>query len=462
MTVGEEILDLPAIELSERLAARTLTSVDLTEGYLARIARMQPLLNCFVTVTPERARADAARADAARAAGQQGPLLGLPYGVKDIIDTAGIRTTWGTRAHLDRVPERDADVVARLTAAGAVLLGKLSTTELANTFGSNWPADGLGGAHRNPWNRNLWAGGSAAGPGAAVAAGLCAFALGSETWGSIDCPSALNAVTGLRPTYDAVSRRGVMTVAWSLDKVGPMVRDARDAVMVLRALAQLPISLERATAAGGAALRVGYIDHVGFPSPDPAYDTAWAAAKDVLRASGVPMKPVTLPDTADEPAVFVTLVAESLVAFEGFIRDGHAARMFDRETWPEKIAWLDKLGMTASDYVKAQRVRAQVQRAYQAIFDEVDVLVGPGFPLLAPAVDAKLPSFEAKDTHFTLVTDGNAAGLPAVSLPMGFTASGLPLGMHVVAAGYRDEDALALAALVQAQTDHHRRRPPAA
>jgi aspartyl-tRNA(Asn)/glutamyl-tRNA(Gln) amidotransferase subunit A len=453
MTVDDATLDRPTVELTSLLDEGRTTSAELTDAYLARIERRGPALNCYITVTAERARADAAKADARRAAGERGPVLGIPYALKDLIDTAGIATTWGTRPMLDRVPSTDADVAARLAANGAVLLGKLHCTELANSFGVQHQEDAHNGACRNPWNLARWAGGSSGGSGAAVAAGLCGFAIGTETLGSIDCPAAFCGVVGLRPTYDLVSRAGVMTAAWTLDKVGTLTRDARDARAILPVLATQPIATRPRK------LRIGVIDVLDPKVSDPALAAVWAQARDLLRSLG-DVEAMTAPELPSQPAVLTILLAEIRAAFDDFIRSGQIHAIYDRQPWSQKESEYQALDLRAEDYIKALRVRTQVQLAYRTVFERYDVLVTAGRPEAArPLVGYKEIESDAPNGFVTLMINGNLIGAPAITLPIGFNADGLPLSMHAIAAPYDEDALLAFAEQYQAHTDFHRKRP---
>ena len=455
MTISETTLDLPVVEITDLLDRGQVTSVELTEAYLARIAKRGAALNCFITVTPERARADAAKADARRAAGERGAVLGIPYGLKDLIDTKGIATTWGTRTMLERVPTSDGDVASQLAIAGGVLLGKLHCTELANSFGVQNQEDAHNGACRNPWNLARWAGGSSGGSGAAVAAGLCGFAIGTETLGSIDCPAAFCGVVGLRPTYDLVSRGGVMTAAWTLDKVGPLTRDARDARAVLATISSQPVTPQQRR------LRIGLVDIIDPKIADASLAPLWTQAKQVLAEIGT-VETVTLPDLPSLPATLTILLAEIRAAFDDFIRTGHIHALYDRQPWVSKEEEYKALDLRAEDYIKALRVRTQVQQAYQAVFGKYDVLVGPGRHEVARAlVDYKPVESEAPNAFSLLLINGNLIGAPAVTTPIGFSADNLPLSLHAIAAPYEDDAVLALAEQYQARTDFHRRRPTA-
>lgn len=454
MIVDDATLDRPVVELTALLDGGQLTSAALTDAYLARIDKRGGALNCFITVTHERARSDAAKADARRAAGERGPVLGIPYALKDLIDTAGIATTWGTRPMLGRVPTADAEVAKRLADAGAVLLGKLHCTELANSFGVQHQEDAHNGACRNPWNLARWAGGSSGGSGAAVAAGLCGFAIGTETLGSIECPAAFCGVVGLRPTYDRVSRAGVMAAAWTLDKVGPLVRDARDARAVLPAIATQPIATRTRR------LRVGVVDVIDPKVTDPAMAPAFANAREVV-ATFADVEPVSLPELPSQAAVLTVLFAEIRAAFDDFIRAGYVHALYDRQPWAQKQQEYEQLDLRAEDYIKALRVRTQVQQAYQQLFQRHDVLLTTGRPEAArPLVGWKPVESEAPNGFASLLFDGNFIGAPAISTPIDFNADGLPLSMHAIAAPYDEDAVLTFAEQYQARTDFHRRRPP--
>src|SRR5262245_50082465 len=233
-----DVFFLSAAELGRRIRSGRLSPVELTEGYLDRIRRHAPSLNAFATVTDTQALDEARRAEKEIARGMvRGPLHGVPYGAKDLLATAGIRTTWGAKPTEHQMFDRDATVIRRLRDAGAVLLGKLAMVEFAGCLGYWYPNASLQGPGRNPWNTDRWTGGSSSGSGASVASGLVGFAIGTETWGSILCPSAFCGTTGLRPTYGRVSRAGGMVGSYSLDKIGPMARNAADCRAVLEAIA---------------------------------------------------------------------------------------------------------------------------------------------------------------------------------------------------------------------------------
>src|SRR5665213_2794907 len=311
----EDIAFAPITLLGYWIKGRTLTSERLTQIYLKRLKEFQPKLNCVITLTEEHALKQARAADAEIAAGKyRGPLHGIPWGAKDLLDTAGIATTWGAEPFRNRVPEKDATVTARLNAAGAVLVAKLSLGALA--LNDVW----FGGQTKNPWNLDEGASGSSAGPGSAVAAGLVGFAIGSETQGSIISPSMRCGVTGLRPTYGRVPRTGAMTLSWSCDKLGPMARSVEDTMLVLHAIsgpdsadvASVPSKLRFNFGASVAKLRVGYVPAWMKDAPATEVDRA---ALETMRKVGMTPVEVSLPDWPYD-SLNVILFAEAAAAFE--------------------------------------------------------------------------------------------------------------------------------------------------
>ena len=370
-----DIAFAPLTHLSAWIASGALTSRRLTEIYLGRIARLNPELLCFAAVAPERALAEAEAADRLLAAGTRlGPLHGIPYGVKDLFDTAGLVTGWGAEPFRDRVPERDAAIVVKLRAAGAVLLGKTTVGALA--YNDIW----YGGQTRNPWNRDEGASGSSAGSASATAAGLCGFSIGTETLGSITSPSQRCGTTGLRPTFGRVSRAGGMALCNSLDKVGPICRAVEDTAMVLEALNGFdpedrssigaPFAFDAAAPLAG--LRLGFLPEA-FGEGATAVDHAALAA---ARSLGVSVVPVSLPDLPYGSLMNI-LYAEAAASFEDLTLSGRD----DTLTWQADGAWPNTFRkarfLSAVDHVQLDRLRYQVMLALDGLFGEVDALIGP-------------------------------------------------------------------------------------
>ncbi len=464
--VPEDVVYAGVAALSVRIRDRSLSPVELAEAFLARIAKGAERLGCFVTVTAERARAEARAAEAEIAAGRwRGPLHGIPYGLKDVVDTSGIRTTFGARPYADRVPDRDATIAARLAAAGAVLLGKLSTIELAGGLGYRSAAAALNGPCRTPFDLARWAGGSSSGPAAAVAAGMVAFAIGTETWGSISCPAAFCGVTGLRPTYGVLSRRGVMPVSYTMDKVGPIARSAEDCTLVLSTLAGAdprdpssiapPPGLARVRPEIARGLRIAVLP---FAAKEPLAGApeAYEAAQDVLRGAGALLDAAELPALPYEEVATVVMDAEAANAFEELIRSGRTQELSDpvhRSRPPGDYA----PRASSADYVRAGRIRREAQRALARFFERHDAVLAPNLPYAPPRVDEPLDAlFSIPDP---LGAAGNLCGLPALAVPMGFSRA-LPLSMQLVGPPLEEARLLSAAVLFQSRTSHHLQRPP--
>lgn len=398
----EDIAFAPLTTLSRWLESRTLTSERLTSIYLDRLEHYQPRLLCSITIVREAALAAARRADAELARGKyRGPLHGVPWGAKDLVDTAGIPTTWGAEPFRHRVPTRDAAVVRRLADAGAVLVAKLSLGALA--LNDVW----FGGQTKNPWNLDEGSSGSSAGPGAATAAGLVGFALGSETLGSIVSPSTRCGVAGLRPTFGRVPRTGAMALCWSLDKLGPMCRGVEDTALVLRALsgpdagdpsslATGPRPLDFDGNAPVRGLRVGF-----FPKMmrDPPATPVDRAALEHLRAAGLVPVELTLPDWPYD-SLLPILFAESAASFEELTLSHGVDQLSMQvaDAWPNTFR--QSRFLSAVDFVQADRLRRKVAAEMARIFASVDVLVAPSFS--------------------ELLTIGNFTGHPSLTVRAGF------------------------------------------
>ena len=455
--------------LSERLRSRQLSPVALAESCLDRLQRLGPRLGAVATLTPERALAQARAAEEELARGAwRGPLHGIPYGLKDLVDTAGIATTWGARPYAGRIPAEDATVVSRLDAAGAVLCAKLSMIELAGGLGYHTGQASLTGPCRTPWDLARWAGGSSSGSAAAVAAGLVPFALGSETWGSITCPAAFCGVTGLRPTYGVLSRLGVMPLSFTLDKLGPLTRSALDAGLVLTALAgedprdpssiQAPPALARVRAELTPGLRVGVLGFDGVPAEARAAGAveAFERAAALLRQGGALLEPAVLPDLPWEPLTQVFLEAEAASVFEELIRSGRTRELADASHRTRVPA--DYLPRASSaDYVRAMRLRGEGQHAMARFFERHDLLLAPNLPVAPPRVEEDFD--QALDLPDPLGAAGNLCGLPALALPMGL-AAGLPLSLQLVGPPLSEARLLSTGAWLQRRTDYHLARPP--
>jgi len=396
----DDIAFAPLTKLSRWIEQRKLTSERLTQIYLRRIERFDPKLHCIITLTKDLALAQAKEADAEIAAGKyRGPLHGIPWGGKDLLDTAGIRTTYGAEPFRDRVPSADAAVVKRLREAGAVLLAKLSLGALA--LNDIW----FGGQTMNPWLLEEGASGSSAGPGAATAAGLVGFAIGSETGGSIVSPSMRCGLTGLRPTFGRVPRTGAMTLCWSLDKLGPMTRSVEDAILVLHAisgpdagdLSSVPSKLDFDANAPIKNLRVGYFPQ--WMKEPPATDVDRAALETVKKLGMTPVE-VSLPDWPYDSLQLI-LFAEGAAAFEELTLKGGLRELKAQvpDAWPNLFR--QSRFLSAVDFVQTDRFRRKVAEEMARVFSEVDLLLVPSL----------------RDEMLTIT---NFTGQPSLTLRAGF------------------------------------------
>jgi Asp-tRNA(Asn)/Glu-tRNA(Gln) amidotransferase A subunit family amidase len=452
-------------ELGRMIRAGETTPTDLARRALDRLDRAGRELNALAALTPERAMAEAAAAEADFAAGlDRGPLQGVPYGAKDLLAVAGYPTTWGAAPLREQRFQRDAAVVARLAAAGAVLVGKLATVELAGGFGYEQPNAAWTGPGRNPWNRDTWAGGSSSGSGAAVAAGLVPFAIGSETWGSITVPAAFCGVAGMRPTYGRVSRRGAMALSWTMDKIGPIVRSAADCAVALAVIAgpdpadptTLPHPPLVAETEPPVRFRLAVLrGSTRGIQPDVAANFQASLA---ALAEFADLTEVDLPPLPFEAAATIVLQAEAAAAFEEFVGAGGPLDL----TAPEdRIGMVDRFAIPAVDYLRAQRVRRLAGRALDALLAPFDAIVAPTQPNVAPPLGQRFRDFFDDAGIPNLGGAGNLCGLPSITVPNGFGAGGLPTGLEIMARADADARALSIATAYQARTDWHRRRPPA-
>jgi amidase len=461
-----ELHDLGLLEVTRKLRAREVSSVEVTRHMLARIERHDVTLRSYATVTSEIALAQAGEADAQIAAGRaRGPLHGVPIGVKDLFATRDAPTHVGSVALRDWRPGVDCTVVARLLAAGAVLLGKLQMTETA--YATYHPAIA---PPINPWGAGCWTGVSSSGPGVATAAGLCFGSLGSDTGGSIRFPAHCCGVTGIKPTWGRVSRADVHAVSDSLDHVGPMARSAADAAALLGVIAgrdpKDPTTLSAPVPdylaeidRGIAGLRVGFDERYCTEGIDPHVVRMIIEALDVLRGRGAVITPVKLPDTRD-----VVQGWEAISAPEAAIV--HAATYPARASQygPALARFLDiGRARSAMDYARAQIAREKFAGDLSALLDAVDAIIVPSLPYPTPTnafMDALGSEEGAVDRLIAFAAPHNMSGHPTISLPGGFDPSGLPLGFQLVGPHLGESALIRAGHAYQQDTAWHRRRPP--
>jgi aspartyl-tRNA(Asn)/glutamyl-tRNA(Gln) amidotransferase subunit A len=479
--------ELGVTELARALRARAVSSVELTRAYLARIARHQPALNAFISVTAEAALEQAQRADERLRTGEAGALIGVPLAHKDLFCTRGHRTTCGSRMLAGFVAPYDATVVARLQAVGAVMLGKTNMDEFA--MGSSNENSHFGPVH-NPWDLGRVPGGSSGGSATAVAARLAPAATGTDTGGSIRQPAALCGVTGIKPTYGRVSRFGMVAFASSLDQAGLLTHSAADAALLLAAMAgfderdstsvDLPVpdygaALERPLKG----LRIGLLREFFDQGLDGEIGRSIHTALDALVAQGATLKEVSLPSLPlSVPTYYVVAPAEcssNLARFDG-VRYGHRCQdprdlqdLYSRsrgEGFGTEVkrrimtgTYVLSAGYYDAYYLKAQRVRALINADFERAFHEIDVLVSPTTPTAAFELGAKTADPVTMYLNDIYTIGANLAGLPAMSLPCGFVG-GLPVGMQLIGPHFAEERLLNIAHRYQCETDWHRRAPP--
>jgi Asp-tRNA(Asn)/Glu-tRNA(Gln) amidotransferase A subunit family amidase len=461
----EEAAFWPLTELAELLRTRQVTSVQLTEMYLSRLERYNPKLNCVVTLTPELALSEARRADSEIAQGRyRGLLHGIPWGAKDIIAVKDYPTTWGSPPFRDRITEHEASVVRLLREAGAVLVAKLATGELAS--GDRW----YGGRTRNPWNSEYGSSGSSAGPASATVAGLVGFAIGTETSGSILSPSVACGATGLRPTFGRVSRFGAMTLRWTGDRLGPLCRTVEDCAVVFQAIARideqdpgvLDIPFNWDAGRVRRDLRLAYL--AGTFDADESKGADWTAADhrslEHLRSLGYSPTEIPTPMMDFALDALRPLGVESAAAFEGFLREGRDAEM----ARPQRGAgWRTGFTVPAVQYLQAQRVRGiMMSRLHEALGDH-DVYVVPYGDARWYVKDIERPNTGGDRRRRTATSQffqlANHAGYPAVAVRHGWGDDGLPMGITFVGRPFHEAEVLALAKAYQDSTDFHLRRP---
>jgi aspartyl-tRNA(Asn)/glutamyl-tRNA(Gln) amidotransferase subunit A len=458
-------------EISAKLRAKEFSAVELTRAFCDRLEKVGPRYNALALSLREQAVRKAKDIDDEIKRERFRALTGIPYGAKDLLAVKGHPTTWGAKPYAGQVFEDDARVVEKLDKAGAILIGKLAMVELAGGGGYRYPAASLTGPGLNPWDRSRWSGGSSSGSGSATAAGLVTFAIGSETSGSILTPSSLCGVTGLRPTYGLVSRRGAMALSWTLDKLGPLCRSAEDCGLVLQTISggdpQDPGTAGRSFnyspqyARKPANLTVGFAP-VDFDEwADPAARADLKNALGVMKSLGATMKEVEIPDFPYGPLVNTIINGEAGSIFEDLIRSGKVDQLADKRQIAGFKAMLE---LPATDYLRAMRIRAEVKEAFRNLFLDVDILLTParltGAPKITDRLDAGLgrPSPTNRGLQ-GLIPAGNLAGLPAISLPCGF-ADKMPVAISLVSRPFWENQLVALGKMFQSQTDWHKRRPP--
>ena len=463
----ESLLYASIGELAKQIESKQLSPVELTESYLERSEKLGPRLNAYARLTPAVALEQAQLAEKEIRRGHyRGPLHGIPYAAKDLLAVKGIPTTWGAKPYADQVFDYNAAVIEHLRNVGAVMLGKAAMIELAGGMGYTLASASLQGEARNPWNTTCWTCGSSSGSGAIVAAGLAAFAIGTETWGSIVCPSAFCGISGFRPTYGRVSRRGAMALSYSMDKIGPMARSAEDCARIFAAIAghdpldrsTLPVDRAAFTYSPAAdlrsrPLRIGWLTNA-WKEVDPGVKKALDAAHKVLLQHFPSVRAASLPEGPWEDAANVVLSSEVSSAFFDLIRSGRVKELSDPKG---QIAGYVNLTISGADYNTALRLRELLQGKMTELFDSYDVLATASLPV--PATPLNLDLDKGLSFPDPLGGIGNLCGLPALSVPCGFTEKKLPVGLQFVARAGDDVAVLEAGKTFQQYTDWHRKHP---
>ena len=460
-------LELTALTLSEAAALvrqRELSPVELTRAHLERIEALNPVLNCFITITADAALQRARQAEDAIQRGEiWGPLHGLPVALKDLFETRGVRTTAGSKLFENFIPHTDAVVVEKLESAGAIILGKLNMHEIAlgvtnttSTFG----------ACRNPWSLERVPGGSSGGSAAALAAGLCLGALGSDTGGSIRIPASLCGIVGLKPTYGRVSLRGVIPLSWNLDHAGPMSRNVLDVALLLGVIAGYdpqdpssrlaPLKDDFNHIEGNVSdWRIALADDDHFNQAEPEVRQIVHQAAGVFEQLGARVNRVEFPDARLAAQTNLLMVRSDAAAF-------HQQRLQRQpaDFGPDVLQRMQQgAAFTSTEYILARRTQSLLRRQFDEFFDQYDLLLTPTTPTTAPLIEGP-DAIEQAGTLTRFTSPFNLTGLPALSVPCGFTAQGLPVGLQIVGRSWAEAKLLSASYAYEQATTWHLRKPP--
>ena len=467
---GIEFCYASAGTLSRLVQSKEVSPVDIIDAHLARIEATEPMLNSFITLLPEEARAAARRAEQEIQSGNyKGPLHGIPVALKDLFNTGGVRTTSGSRIFDNFIPERDCTVAARFHQAGAILLGKLNMHQFA--YGPTGENPDYGHMH-NPWDLDLITGGSSGGSGSAAAAGQCTITTGSDTGGSIRIPAALCGIVGLKPTYGLVSRYGLTPLSWSLDHPGPMVRTVEDAALSMNAIAgydpndvasarvEIP---DYTTALTGdvRGLRIGVVKEY-FEAPlDPEVDRSVRDAIGVLESMGAVVTEVSFPMFNDSQAISGAILMSEAAAYHRDLLASDGEKLYP----PVRVRLEAGLFVSAADYLRAQQARSLFDRQARELLEHVDLLAGPTEPVTAPLLLAERVQAGEREVGTTgaltqYTRPYNLTGFPAISVPCGFSEAGLPMALQLAGRPFDELTVLRAAHAYEQATEWHSRRPP--
>ena len=467
-----ELLTLTIAELAPKIRTREVSPVELTEAALAQAERLQPTLGSFITILHDTARKQAREQEAALMRGEyHGPLHGIPIGIKDNLATAGIRTTVGSKVLANNVPTEDAEVVRRCKEAGAIILGKENLEEFAAGATSNNPHYG---AVHNPWKLDCVPGGSSGGSGANVAACVTFASLGTDLGGSVRLPGTFCGVVGLKQTFGRVSQRGLLVTSFNGDHIGPLTRSVRDSALMLQVIAgydplepsTVPVPVTDYTARLGEAvggLKMGMPTHHYFELLDPEVETAVRQALAALEKLGMELREVALPMMQYAGALRITGMADSVVTHEPFLAT-------HRQDYGPDVLYRTLAGqfVLGRDYSKAMKVQRLIKEEHARVLQEVDVLVTPTAPVPAPPIGAKAvtlggTAYQVRGPGSGVISrntsPSNATGLPAITVPCGFTAAGLPIGLQLIGRPFEEALLLQVAHAYEAVSPARGRHP---
>ncbi len=467
LSKGDQLASLTIGEAARAFAAGQLSPLELTRACLERIEALDPKLNAFITLLPEQALAEAGQAEARLARGQRlGPLDGIPFALKDLYETKGVRTTAASTILADYVPTEDATCVRRLRQQGAVLLGKLNMHEWA--FGGTTVMSHFGPTH-NPWALDRITGGSSGGSGAALAASLCLGSLGSDTGGSIRIPASLCGIVGLKPTFGRVSKHGLIPLSYSLDHAGPMTRSVQDAALVLQAIAgpdprdptskNLPVPDYTAALSGppsAEGLRVGVPGPDVLSNLDKDVEASFGEALNTLERLGARLRRVEVASLQQAVAAWPAVAAPEAAAF-------HRQNLEERpDDFSDQVRLRLQAGleMRAVDYLKGRDFQRQLSDEMGHLYTQIDVLVTPTTAFTATRIEDELSASGRESFFHRFTCPFNLTGQPAISLPCGFDGRGLPVGLQIIGRAFAEETVLRTAHAYEQATDWHLRRPP--
>lgn len=478
--LGEDLLYLTVAELGQRMRKKEFSPVELAQSYLDRSQKLNPKFNAFVTLTPELALQQARAAEKEIAAGHvRGPLHGVPYALKDLVAVKGYPTTWGAKPFADQRYDYNATIVEKLNAAGAVCIGKAAMIELAGGLGYSNGFASLTGAARNPWNPECWTCGSSSGSGAVVSSGMAPWAIGSDTRGSIICPTSWCGLSGMRPSFGRVSRYGAMAIAWTMDKLGPMARSAEDCGLILSVIAghdpkdhdmvfHEAFKYPAPELEPRKPLRIGKLKNV-FPNLDSQVEAAVNTALAAMEKNGARVTEVDFPDGPYEDAAELTILIEAASSFQKLIETGDCAKLTDPLG---QINGYASDTFSSTDYLQIQRVRRFLQEKVDKLFDQVDVLAAAGQGSVARPLTPG-PQQGGGGGRKGGGTPGQArpvankqpdgvsslCGLPALAVPCGYNTEGLPMALQFMGRAGNDHAVIAAARTFQGFTDWHKRHP---